>query len=138
MEMKLITRKVRNLLADSSDAYPSLEIAAKMLGMSGRTLRRRLLSAGTTFQAELDAVRKEFAISLLEEKPITQIATLLGFNDTSAFSRAFKRWTGVTPSQYLKIKNNQSHAEIGNMTDLIINNAGFRQEISRGFEQLSG
>lgn len=124
MEIKLITRKVRNLLVGSPDAYPSLEQAANMLGMSGRTLRRRLLSAETTFQAELDTVRKEFAISLLKEKPITQIAALLGFNDASAFSRAFKRWTGVTPSKYLKTQNGKIRPESEDEANLIIYKTG--------------
>lgn len=107
IDITIFPKKVRLLLARNIGSFPSLERAARMLGMSGRTLRRQLFCSGTTFQAELDKVRKEFAISLLEErkKSITQIALLLGFNDSSAFSRAFKRWTGVTPSQYLKDQN---------------------------------
>ncbi|MEE2897095.1 MAG: AraC family transcriptional regulator [Gemmatimonadota bacterium] len=78
------------------------ESIAKTLGMSPRTLRRRLEGEGTSFQDLRDAVRKERAVEHIRETElaISEIAYLLGFGETSAFHRAFRRWTGKTPAQY--------------------------------------
>lgn len=78
------------------------ESVAKALGMSPRTLRRRLEEEGVRFQDLRDAVRKERALEHMGEAnlALSEIAYLLGFADTSAFHRAFRRWTGKTPTQY--------------------------------------
>jgi AraC-like DNA-binding protein len=62
-------------------------------------LNRRLKAEGTTFQKLLDEVRFEAACQLLDTGriPITEIAVSLGYAETSAFSRAFRRWSGTTP-----------------------------------------
>ena len=75
---------------------------AKALGMSARTLRRRLEAENTTFQELRDALRKGRALEHMRESQLTisEIAYLLGFGETSAFHRAFRRWTGKTPAQY--------------------------------------
>jgi AraC-like DNA-binding protein len=75
---------------------------ARMLSMSARTLRRRLSDEGTRFQDLRDAVRRERALECIsqEQLAISEIAYLLGFGETSAFHRAFRRWTGKTPAQY--------------------------------------
>jgi AraC-like DNA-binding protein len=72
---------------------------AKLLSMHHRTLNRRLRAEGTTFQQLLDEVRYEAACQLLDTAhiPITDIAASLGYSETSAFSRAFRRWSGATP-----------------------------------------
>lgn len=100
--MALLPQKLRNTLVQSFGAFPSLEKAACKLGMSGRTLRRQLQLAGTSYQNVLDEVRKEFSLSYLlrSDISITDIAISLGFNDSSAFSRAFKKWTGESPRDY--------------------------------------
>lgn len=74
---------------------------ARLLLMHRRTLNRRLMAEGTTFQRLLDEVRFEAACQLLDTAriPITEIAATLGYAETSAFSRAFRRWSGVTPIQ---------------------------------------
>jgi AraC-like DNA-binding protein len=74
---------------------------AKLLLMHRRTLSRRLKAEGTTFHQLLDEVRFETACQLLDTAriPITEIAASLGYAETSAFSRAFRRWSGATPSQ---------------------------------------
>jgi AraC-like DNA-binding protein len=76
------------------------EIAGK-LGMSQRTLARRLASEGLSFTAVLDELRHDLAKHYLSEAgvPITTIAWLLGYQEISAFTHAFKRWTGKTPKQ---------------------------------------
>lgn len=75
---------------------------ARLLGMSPRTLHRRLQEHGTSYQTLLDAVRCDLAHSYLGERhlAIDEVAFLLGFAETSTFYRAFKRWTGVTPGEY--------------------------------------
>jgi AraC-like DNA-binding protein len=76
------------------------EIARK-LGMSQRTLARRLASEGLSFTAILDEMKFDLAKHYLMEAdlPISTIAWLLGYQEVSAFSHAFKRWTGRTPKQ---------------------------------------
>jgi AraC-like DNA-binding protein len=72
---------------------------AKLLLMHRRTLNRRLRAEGTTFRGLLDEVRFEAACQLLDTAriPITEIAVSLGYAETSAFGRAFRRWSGATP-----------------------------------------
>lgn len=62
---------------------------------------RRLKSEGSSYQALLDAVRKERALSSLQQtgEPVEAIAAALGFTDTSNFSRTCRRWFGATPGQ---------------------------------------
>lgn len=71
-------------------------IAAK-LGTSRQTLYRKLKAEGTTFAKLLDGLRRDMAIQYLYDKTVTETAYLLGFSDPAAFSRAFKRWTGLPP-----------------------------------------
>jgi AraC-like DNA-binding protein len=74
---------------------------AQRLGVTKRTLARRLASEGRTFGEVLDGLRFDLATHYLHEKklPISEVAWLLGYQETSAFDHAFKRWTGKTPSQ---------------------------------------
>ena len=73
---------------------------AQELGMSTRTLRRRLLEQRTSYHDILDRVRRELADELLcdPDHKLSEIAFLLGFSDASAFHRAYVRWTGKTPA----------------------------------------
>jgi AraC-like DNA-binding protein len=75
---------------------------AGLLAVSPRTLQLQLEDEGTTFTAVTDAVRKERALALLTEPglPISVIAVRAGFATPSAFTRAFRRWTGQPPSLY--------------------------------------
>ncbi|MCA9691514.1 MAG: AraC family transcriptional regulator [Myxococcales bacterium] len=81
------------------------EIAAQ-LGVSDRTLARRLQEEGTSFAELLDAVRHELARAHLErgQLAVYEVAFLLGYAEPSAFHRAFKRWTGVTPREYVRAR----------------------------------
>jgi AraC-like DNA-binding protein len=84
------------------DGPPRLETAAVALGTSPRTLQRRLEEKGTTFHALVEGLREELARLYLEGGALAplEIAFLLGYADRRAFVRAFKRWTGETPSGY--------------------------------------
>ena len=77
---------------------------AVALGMSPPTLRRRLEEDGTTFSALVDEMRRDLAEQYLRDptKAVEEVAALLGFGHVSTFHRAFRRWTGVTPSQHRK------------------------------------
>lgn len=76
---------------------------AARLGLSERTLRRRLREAGISYRELVDDVRRERALSLAHEgaSSVTAIALRAGFSDVTAFTRAFRRWTGLLPSDYL-------------------------------------
>jgi AraC-like DNA-binding protein len=90
-----VRRVLRPLLTDD---LAQLDTVAKRLGMTGRSLQRRLKDEGTSFQETRDAVRQELADAYLGQgMSFAEISFLLGFAEPSAFFRAFKRWTGVTP-----------------------------------------
>jgi AraC-like DNA-binding protein len=80
----------------------TIEVAADRLGLSTRTLQRRLLERGRTFEAVIDDVRRRVALTQLDQttQPITEIAMSLGYSDAAHFTRAFRRWMGVSPSEY--------------------------------------
>lgn len=92
------------------DMLPSGGLAgdkvAEQLNMSVRSLQRRLKEAGTTFHRLLDGVRNDLASTYVRDPDIelVEVAFLLGFSDQSAFSRAFKRWTGRPPSEVRKFR----------------------------------
>src|SRR5215467_2949561 len=75
---------------------------AKQLHMSRRTLQRRLAEADTGYLQLVDETRKDLALRYMEDatRSITDVAFTLGFSQQSAFTRAFKRWTGVNPTEY--------------------------------------
>ena len=79
---------------------PDLPQAARMLGLSERTLKRRLQDEGTSFRVLLAEVRGHQANALLADArlSLTDIAERMGFSDLSSFSQAYKRWFGVAPS----------------------------------------
>jgi AraC-like DNA-binding protein len=83
-------------------SVPPLSAIARELAMSDRNLQRALRNDGTSFQKLLDEVRRDLAISHLANKDTSagQVGFLLGFSEPSAFHRAFRRWTGKTPSAY--------------------------------------
>jgi AraC-like DNA-binding protein len=85
-----------------SSGEGSAEEAAKQLHMSPRTLQRKLADANTTYLQLVDDTRKDLALRYIEDprRSITDITFSLGFSQPSAFTRAFRRWTGHSPSDY--------------------------------------
>lgn len=81
---------------------PKIESVAKDLGTSARTLTRRLADEGISFSEVLDELRYHLAVQYLRESAstISQVAWLLGYREPSASVRAFKRWTGKTPTEF--------------------------------------
>lgn len=79
-----------------------MKAVARALGLSVRSLRRRLAAEGASYGEVANAALATVAKHLLREKQhsIQETAFELGFSDASAFHRAFKRWTGTTPSAY--------------------------------------
>jgi AraC-like DNA-binding protein len=85
-----------------TELEPDMETLARRLGMSSRSLRRRLQEGGTSFSAVVDRAMGELACNVLRESHTTiqEAACRLGFSEASSFHRAFKRWTGQTPKQF--------------------------------------
>ncbi len=81
---------------------PAIDEVAAALHLSPRTLQRRLREEGSGFAAEVNAVRASLARDMLRDpnRPIAEVAYLLGFADAANFHRAFKGWAGVTPAAW--------------------------------------
>lgn len=95
--------QVRACLADLLPrGEPSQAQVAQQLHCSVRTLQRRLSDQGTSFSDLLDRTRHELALSHLADPAcsVSEVAYLLGFADTSNFTRAFRRWTGQSPTEH--------------------------------------
>ena len=98
-----VVEQVRAAVADTlCDGVPTKADVASRLGVSERTLHRRLADDDATYQAVVDEVRLDIARSLLadSDRPLGEVAFFTGFAGQSAFTRAFKRWTGETPLAY--------------------------------------
>jgi len=95
--------QVRKLLIHRMDGGgTSLAKVAKTLGVSARSLQRRLTDEGVSYSDLLEDIRAEFAKRYLTQKTISasEVAYLLGFTEPPAFFKAFKRWTGMTPREF--------------------------------------
>lgn len=97
-----LLRTVRRLISDAFPQQLKLEDVAQALAMSPRTLQRRLQAEGTHFQQELDWVRRNTAEDYLRYSRchLTEIAYLLGYQEQSSFTHAFKAWAGLSPGEY--------------------------------------
>jgi len=84
------------------DELPQLDSVAAVMGVSVRTLQRRLAEHGVDFSSIVERTRFEAAMRLMADRSIglLEIALDLGYSDLSSFSRAFRRWTGVSPGRF--------------------------------------
>lgn len=103
-ERRRLAMRVRDILTHSEQHYLNIENVANQLHMSDRTLKRQLAAEGTSFSSLVDEVRYRHATSLLSrtDYSLEQIADELGYSDVANFSRAFKRWSGRSPSSWRK------------------------------------
>jgi AraC-like DNA-binding protein len=94
--------RLRRFLLAQPGRLPTQDEAARHLGLSRRSLRRRLAEEGTGFRALVDEVRRGLVIGYLENTalPLGEIAARTGFSDAANLSHAFRRWTGETPGQW--------------------------------------
>lgn len=98
---------VRAMLAqDLTTSRPTAATIAERLGVSQRTLSRRLEAEGTSFKDLLDDCRRTLALEYVTRPTfrLPEVVFMLGFSETATFYRAFKRWTGQTPLQYRRAK----------------------------------
>ena len=95
-----ISSQIDELVGAHLESGLGMRGAAKLLGLSERTLRRRLDDEGTSFRERLDHVRRARALELLAHADVEVVARTLGFVDARSFQRAFRRWTNMPPVAY--------------------------------------
>lgn len=98
-----LSYQVRELVAKLlTTGEPTIDTVARELNMSSRTLERRLSAQGLSYRRILDDIRQQLAERyLLDDRlGLSQITYLLGYSEPTAFNRAFRRWTGSTPTQF--------------------------------------
>lgn len=103
LDQQDVVHRIQSAIVDKlSSGKITDEVIARAVNMSVRSLQRRLHEAGTTFGGVLDRTREELARKYVAggNMVFSEIAFLLGFSEQSAFSRAFKRWTGMTPTEF--------------------------------------
>jgi AraC-like DNA-binding protein len=90
---------------------PTIQTTAAALGLQIRTFQRRLEQWGTTFESLLDDFRRERACALLQSGTCTiiEVAFRLGYSDSAHFTRAFHRWMGMAPREYLLRNHQRDH-----------------------------
>lgn len=99
-----VSARVRRVILAKRDGMPSLQVTARMLHMTPRTLHRRLVDEGTSFRGIIEEVRHTLALQHLRSgrSSMQEIAYMLGYSDLANFRRAFKRWEAVPPSSFKK------------------------------------
>jgi AraC-like DNA-binding protein len=105
-QRKGIAGQIRGIVLQTLANRPSLDEIAKLLGISTRTLRRRLQDENVSFRKLMNELHAHIAIKYLRETTMTNedIANALGFSDAANFRHAFRRWTKTTPSEYRALK----------------------------------
>jgi AraC-like DNA-binding protein len=101
-DASLVQRVTALLDASGAGALPSMQEVARNLGMSARSLRRKLLGEGVVYKELVEQVMMNRAKRMLEDPRISiqEVAFATGFATPAAFHRAFKRWTALTPKAY--------------------------------------
>jgi AraC-like DNA-binding protein len=97
---------VRQVVSSSlTQRHPNVQLVARTLGMSARTLQRRLGDLGLTYVGVVAQARTELARQMLEDPraKIGDIARTLGYSEAGHFTRAFLRWTGVGPREFRRL-----------------------------------
>lgn len=104
LQLYSLSRRIQGIIKQNKDEMPSEAHVAESLQVSTRTLRRRLYQSNTNFQKELNFYRRDLAFKYLlsQSDNITDVALKLGFTDSSAFSKAFRKWSGISPRDFKK------------------------------------
>lgn len=91
-----------SVLMKKRGVIPTLDVAAREMGVSSRTLSRQLQLEGTSYRKEIERYQTALVLDCIKSKQKTakEISELAGFSDVNAFRRAFKRWTGITVREY--------------------------------------
>lgn len=98
-----LNAQIRSIISkEFGNNFPDFSVVCDKLAMTPQTLRRRLKDENTSYQEIKDTIRKDASIYYLSKPELTidEIALLMGFSEASSFHRAFKKWTGKTPSAY--------------------------------------
>lgn len=100
----LVDRVKTAVRVNLPNGYPSLEQIAHELRVTAASIQRDLTEQGLTYKDAVELTRQTLARTYLDQRqlPLTEIALLLGYSELSAFTRAFTRWTGISPSIYRK------------------------------------
>ena len=102
-EFSVIVENEMLTLLGKEDRFPTIQQVATSLGISIRSFQRKLEQENLNYKDLLDSVRKNFALAYInkdENCSVADLAYTLGYNDASAFIKAFKRWFGVTPRKF--------------------------------------
>lgn len=97
-----LERSIRTACFNSCGDFPTLDQMATRLGLSARTLQRRLTELGRHYQEIVDEVRTSLAIEFLTQTTLSvdEVSQRVGFSEASNFRKAFRKWTGKAPSEY--------------------------------------
>jgi len=101
---------VRTLWSALADGVPALDRLASSIGMSPRTLQRRLRQEGTSYAAIIEQLRRGMAATLLRDRDLAvyEVGYLLGYSDSGSFHRAFRRWTARSPLQFRRDRRRET------------------------------
>ena len=103
--------KLREIISKNiGERNLDIDMIARKMNVTARTLQRKLKSEGTTFRSQVNDIRETLSKQYLSETDIeiTEIALLLGYSEHSAFSRSFTRWTGLSPVEYRTLQKQTS------------------------------
>ena len=100
--VSLIGRIQNTIRTQLPEGYPSLEQVARALKLSPSAIQRELSQEGLAYKDLIETTRHELALMYIRQQhlPFSEIAFLLGYSELSAFSRAVRRWTGLSPRKY--------------------------------------
>jgi AraC-like DNA-binding protein len=103
----LVDKVQRAIWSKLGGGQPTVSRMASLLGVSARTLQRRLREEGTSFAEILENLRRGMSVRLLNNRELAvyEVAYLLGYSEPSTFFRAFRRWHGIPPNEFRKLTN---------------------------------
>ena len=106
-----LTRSIRTACLNSRGAFPNADEMSERLGLSVRTLHRRLAQEGKHYQDIVDDVRRSLAEEFLRNTSLSieEVASRIGFSEASNFRKAFRKWTGHAPGSFREAARSPGH-----------------------------